>query len=87
MHPIGTEFDYCFSPSMTGTHAVFTVFTYRVVAHDQVDDGFGGVGMAERLEPLDSKEFPVKAWIFSDGVLVPEVPEEVRFLIEAQQRA
>lgn len=88
LRPIGTEFDYVFPPDPTSSTGSWTVWRYRVAAHDEcVHYKHGPIFLAERLEPLEAKKYRGGSFLLSAiGTLLPIPPPEIAGLWEKQVR-
>lgn len=81
LKPVGTEFEMAFEPDRFCNRVRWRVFTYRVVAHDLVRHG-----LAERIEPIELKEYPAPNWMRLGGSYVPVPPAEIRHLVAGWDR-
>lgn len=76
VHPIGTEFEYTYAPSLECTVWEYTTYRYRVTGHEQA-----GGRLRERVEPIAGPDtYPATLVIHADGHLTWE-PKVDRFIV------
>lgn len=78
LRPIGSEIEIFFAPMRNCTRPVFTVWKYRIKGHSKTSNGD-----AEELEPIDKREWPIRAMVPWMGKYTPVPPRECLPFLDA----
>lgn len=76
LRPIGTEFCWIYPPAPNCSATVFTIWHYRIVAHDKVGTLAGPTGWAERLEPIASQTHKARTLVDHRGIYYERIPPD-----------